>query len=307
MSFAFDLTILGSNSSYPSNGRMSTSQILSANRHLYMIDCGEGTQLQLTKYGISRNKIKAIFISHFHGDHLYGLPGLLTSYMHFDRKTPLSIYGPFGLKKYLNTVFEISEVHLQFPLDIVETDWKTSSVIYEDESIIVKNFPMIHRIPTQGFTITNKISSLNIIPEKIVEYGLNHLQIKELKNNQAVTLENGKKITPQMTCFPAEASKKYVYMSDTSPIEELDDCILDCDLLYHESTYLNEMAELAINRGHSTAVHAAQTAIKANAKSLLLGHFSSRYLSLDLFLEQSTTIFPNTRLAIDGDTYPIGQ
>lgn len=306
MSFAFDLTILGSNSSYPFNGRMCTSQIVRADQNLYMIDCGEGTQLQLSKFGVSRNKIKAIFISHFHGDHLYGLPGVLTSYMHFERRDPLLVIGPVGLKKYLSTVFEVSQVYLQFELTIIETNWETSGLIYEDQKVIVYNFPLTHRIPTQGFVFISKENERNIIPEKIKEFSLTHLQLKKIKLGETVITQSGRALSPHDVCYPPTPSRKYVFVSDTSPLEHFPQIVMNADLFYHEATYLKNLESLAISRGHSTSVHAARAAQEVCAKKLILGHFSSRYLVLDDFLEESKPIFENSNLALDGEVHRIG-
>ena len=301
----FDLTILGSNSSYPFHGRMCTSQILRVDQNLYMIDCGEGTQIQLSKFSIQRNKIKTIFLSHFHGDHLYGLPGMITSYMHFGRKEPLHIFGPAGLKKYLETVFEVSNVYLQFELILIETVWDVSGLIFEDQHLQVFNFPLDHRIPTQGFIFKTKETNRNIIPEKIQEFGLTHQEIKELKAGNTIVTSNGITVTTENACFPPKPDCTYVFASDTKPISNFPELAYDCNLLYHEATYLADLETLAIERGHSTSTHAATAAKEIRAKKLMLGHFSSRYDNLNPFLAESKLVFENTILAIDGETHAI--
>ncbi|MCB0647141.1 MAG: ribonuclease Z [Saprospiraceae bacterium] len=298
------LTILGSNSSIPNFNRMCTSHIFQVENSLYMIDCGEGTQLQLTKFGISRNKIKAIFISHFHGDHLYGLPGLLTSYMHFSRTEPLLIVGPKGLKKWLDCTFEISQAYFDFEIEILETDTKVGTEVYKDDKVRVETFELFHRIPTQGYVFTELEKELKIRKEKISEYQLSVDEIIKLKRGETIDREEIS-IKPEDACFPKERPGKYVFMSDTIPLESIPESCMDANLLYHEATYLHDMKEKAIERGHSTSIHAALTAQKANARQLILGHFSSRYLETDPFLAEAKTVFDNTFLAEDGQFYPL--
>ena len=298
------LTILGSNSSIPNFDRMCTSHILQFDNSLYMIDCGEGTQLQLTRYSIPRNKIKAIFISHFHGDHLYGLPGLLSSYMHFSRKEPLLIVGPIGLKKWLECTFDITQAFFDFDIKILETDTKCSTLVYSDDKVKVETFELFHRIPTQGYVFTEVEKELKIRKDKIVEY--------QLKVDEIIDLKSGKFIKrtdiilyPEDVCYPKESPCKYVFMSDTTPLEKIPDLCLNANLFYHEATYLHEMADKALERGHSTSIHAALTAKKANAQKLILGHFSSRYTETTTFLMEAKTVFENTFLAEDGQFYPL--
>ena len=298
------LTILGSNSSIPNFNRMCTSHIFQVDNALYMIDCGEGTQLQLTKFGISRNKIKAIFISHFHGDHLYGLPGLLTSYMHFSRTEPLLIVGPKGLKKWLDCTFEISQAYFDFEIEIIETDAKVSTQVYKDEKVQVETFELFHRIPTQGYVFTELEKELKIRKEKISEYQLSVDEIIKLKRGESIDRADVS-IKSEDACYPKEKPGKYVFMSDTMPLENIPKSCMDANLFYHEATYLHDMKEKAIERGHSTSIHAALAAQKANARQLILGHFSSRYLETDMFLTEAKTVFENTLLAEDGQFYPL--
>jgi len=270
-----------------------------------MIDCGEGTQIQLSKYGIQRNKIKAIFLSHFHGDHLYGLPGVITSYMHFGRKEPLHIFGPVGLKKYIEAIFEVSNVYLQFELILIETIWDVPGLIYEDQQLQVFNFPLDHRIPTQGFIFKTKEPHRNIITENIQKFGLTHEEIKELKCGNTIIKSDGKKVTPDDVCHPPKPICTYVFASDTKPISNFPELAYGCNLLYHEATYLADLETLAIERGHSTSTHAATAAKSLQAKKLILGHYSSRYDDLGPFLTESKLVFENTFLAIDGETHAI--
>lgn len=304
MSSQSGLTILGCNSSIPGIDRMCTCQILQAGGNLYMIDCGEGSQLQLSRFGISRNKIKAIFISHFHGDHLYGLPGLLTSYMHFSRRDDLQIIGPKGLKDYLDSVFRVSEAHFDFKIVVTETMTEHSELVYEDSQIRVHNFELKHRIPTQGFVFEGQVKERNIIRENIQAYRLSMEEIIQLKNHQ--TIHRGDiSISPDDVCHPEKKIGKYVFMSDTSYMAEIPAIIYDADILYHEATYLQDMVEKAAQRGHSTAMEAAKTAMKSRAGQLILGHYSNRYADLNPFLTEAGRIFENSHLAEDGKFFPL--
>jgi ribonuclease Z len=298
----FSVTILGTNSSIPTETRALSSQIVHIDKNMYMIDCGEGTQLQLSKFKIKRNKIKSIFISHFHGDHLYGLPGLLTSYTHFERKDKLQIFGPIGLKKYIETVFEISQVHLSYAIEIIECDTNVHSLVYEDEACKVYNFPLKHRIPTQGFVFIEKINSSKLDSDKIRLYSLTIDQIKQIKLGEFIEVD-GKKMNHTFFFHLPEYPKKYIYASDTAPLHDYPDILNNPDLLYHESTYLHELESLAISRGHSTAVHAAMFANEINAKKLILGHYSSRYKDINVLKNEARLIKPSTYLAVEGQNY----
>lgn len=301
----FELTVLGTNSSYPANDRMLSSQVLTIGSNKYLIDCGEGTQMQLAKFKIKRTSIGAIFISHLHGDHLYGLPGLITSFSHFERTQPLTIYGPVGIKRYLDTTFDISQARIGFKLTIHETDTEVSKAIFEDNRVTVFNFPLSHRIPTQGFVFEEKVPYLPIIAAKIEEYGLDYNEIRILKKGVSVHRESGMTILPEHVCNPKPKARKYVYMSDTSYLNQFPDVCKNADLLYHETTYLDALQEIALERGHSTSMEAARVAKNLNADRLLFGHFSSRYKDVSEFETECRTIFPNSHAAVEGKTYEI--
>jgi ribonuclease Z len=299
MADKFEVTILGSNSSVPANGQMLSSQVLDLGPSAYLFDCGEGTQIQLSKFAIKRNKIRAIFISHFHGDHLYGLPGLLTSYTHFERKDGVTIVGPKGIREYLETIFRISEVHLSFEVQIIETDTNSTGLIYEDNQVFVSQFPLKHRVPTQGFVFLEKINHTNLDPQKIEDHKLTVAQIKELKNDKSIEID-GVLRPSSYFLLPSKSPRKYVYCSDTSPLSEYFDMMLETDLLYHEATYLDDMKHLAHSRGHSTISDAVEFAQKIKAKKLIVGHFSSRYKTLEEFTKLAEKAKIPTVVAHDG-------
>ena len=298
----FSVTILGSNSSIPTKERGLTSQIIDIANQLYMIDCGEGTQLQLTRFNIKRNKINAVFISHLHGDHLYGLPGFITSYAQLDRKKSLKIYGPTGIRRYLDTIFEVSEVFLSYPLEVYECDVTTAGMIYEDPFCSVSNFTLSHRIPAQGFIFKEKTDPYKIDVEKLKFHRLSVDQIKNIKAGKSIERE-GLVYSPEYFCKPPTNPRKFVFASDTTPLDEFPDEIMHADVLYHEATYLHDLEKLALERGHSTSVHAALFANKIEAKKLIIGHFSSRYRDLSSFHTEAGEIFTPVELAKDGKTY----
>lgn len=307
MASKFEVTILGCNSSHPTLDRMLTSQLLNINGSSYLIDCGEGTQTQMSKFKVKRNNIKAVFISHFHGDHLYGLPGFITSFLHFSRTKPLLVFGPEGLKRYLDTVFEISHVHLDFELIIIETDVNKSSIIYSDELIEVHNFALSHRIPTQGFYFKEKLNEYQIKNEAIPKYNLNFEEIRTLKSGKDIKRNDEITITVDETCLPPPIPRSYAFMSDTSPLDKIPTCLVDVGVLYHETTYLHDLAEISIERGHSTTLQAANFAKKINCRTLIVGHYSSRYSEIKLFEAECRPIFENTIAAYDGMKLDISQ
>lgn len=301
----FSLHILGSLSALPHQGQITSAQILESNSEYYLIDCGEGTQIKLSEYGFRRTKMNTIFISHLHGDHVFGLPGLITSLGHFSRKSPLTIIGPNGLEKYLLDILKSSYSHLSFQLVIKEFDPSISQDVYSDKNIQVRSFPLFHRIPTMGYRFTEKEKPLNIKPEVIKKYGLNIAQIKSVKARNDIELPSGE-ILPNSSLTQKEIPpKSYAYCSDTSFNQEILEHIVKVDLLYHESTYLHELQELALERGHSTALEAGIMAKKAEAGTLILGHFSNRYPNLNPLLIEAKTQFENSFLAEPGKTFEI--
>jgi len=300
MASKFEVTILGCNSSQPTLDRMLTSQVVDIDGSCYLIDCGEGTQIQMTKYRVKRNNIRAVFISHFHGDHLYGLPGFITSFLHFSRIKPLLVFGPVGIKKYLDTIFEISQVHLDFELNVIETDVDKSSMIYSDDKVEVHNFTLSHRIPTQGFIFKEKISEFQIKSDSIAKYQLTFEDIRTLKSGKNISKGDGINITVVDTCYPINTPRSYAFMSDTSPLNEIPACLEEVEVLYHETTYLNDLSYLSEERGHSTTIQAAEFAKRVQCKKLIVGHYSSRYGDIKVFEEECRSVFTNTAAAFDG-------
>ena len=303
----FSLTLLGTSAAVPYKNRYLAGQVLNVHDQLFLIDCGEGTQFRMSEFGIKRHKINHIFISHLHGDHFFGIFGILTSLALNDRNEPLFIYSPAGLKDIINTVFEKSYYKSPFPIIFQEVDTSISNLIFENNILTVHSFPLSHRIPTVGFIFKEKPAVLNIISEKISEYNIPIAEIKSVKNGNDYKTLSGKIIPNSELVMPAYKTRAYTYCSDTQYDEKIIPLIRNTDLLYHESTFMDDMKEHAKITGHSTTIQAALIAKKAAVHKLILGHYSSRYTDLELLLSEAKTVFPDTVLGIDGEIYSVEQ
>ncbi|KXK41073.1 MAG: ribonuclease Z [Saprospiraceae bacterium] len=293
----FTIKILGSNAALPALNTIASAQLVTVGHHSYLIDCAEGTQMKMMQYNIRRNKIKAIFISHLHGDHLFGLPGLLTSYAHFQRVDGLTIIGPLGIAEFVETTIRLSVSHLLFDIVVKEIS-SIDNPVYEDNVVEVRAVPLHHRIPTFGYVISEK-PRLNIRQNFISEYHLSYDEIRQLKQGNPVQRPSHL-IYPEDALFTKHAIRRYAYCSDTAYDEAIIPYINNANALYHESTYLSDMQELAAERMHSTTSDAANIARKADVDLLLLGHYSTRYADKTEFLRQAKQIFPNTMLTQEG-------
>jgi ribonuclease Z len=296
----FELTILGTSSSQPAFGRFPSCHILQCGNNIYMIDCGEGSQMQLSKYHIKRSKIKTIFITHLHGDHIYGLPGVVTSFMHFNRQDSLTIIGPHGIKYYIEASLQASKAMLGFDLIVQEYDASVHQSLYIDEKINVQSIPLVHNIPTMGFLFREQVNYLRLDKNFIANLDLSFDEMKALKNGEDIVYKNELTIKSTDACLPKNKGVTYAYLSDTAYNEDVVSYIQDTDVIYHETTYLKDMNEEATARMHSTSIQAATIAKKANVGTLICGHYSSRYKSIDLFEEECKSVFPNTILGKEG-------
>lgn len=301
------VTILGSNSAAPAHRRHHTSQLLNVEGQFYLIDCGEGTQLQLKRYKLRAQKIKTIFISHLHGDHYLGLMGLLSTMHLMGRKTPLKLYGPRGLADIISLQLKYSETTFNYDIDYIEVDTTKNQIIHEDSLIEVWSIPLDHRIPCAGFFFKEKTKKHRIIKELIPE-NLAISKIQTLKNGEDVLDDNGEvEMEYKVYTRPPRRSFSYAFCSDTKYNESIIPLIQGADLLYHESTFMNEQAERAAQTFHSTAVEAATIAKKAEVGQLLLGHFSVRYKELEPIREEAKTVFENSHLAIEGEEFVLND
>lgn len=299
----FAVTILGNNSALPAHGRHPTAQVVTYHDRLFLIDCGEGTQMQMSAYKIRRNKIQHLFISHLHGDHYFGLIGLLNSFGLQNRTRPLHIYCPEPLKKILDVQFESSDTILPFELTYTFLAPGKHQILLTQEDLVVEAFPTDHRIACFGFLFRQIQSKRKLIPRKAIEYGIPSSFYNRLQEGEDYFNKQGEKINNEWVTQDSPEGKRYAFCADTRYDERLLPYIAGCDLLYHEATYLRDEQERATGRYHSTSDQAAAIAAKARAKKLLVGHFSSKYESVLPFLQECREIFPSTELAQEGCTY----
>lgn len=301
----FEVTILGSSSATPIFNRNPTSQLLNCNEKYYLIDCAEGTQQQLIKFNLKASKIDYIFISHLHGDHYFGLIGLLSSLHLNGRIKPLHIFGPQALQEILELQFKHSDTHLKYELIYTYTDATKSEVIFENNDVTVQTIVLNHRIPCTGFKFTEKKRLRKLLIDKLEQDQIPVELYPLLKRGVDLDLPNGDVIKNLDYTTDSAEPKSYAYCSDTLYDERYFETIKNCDTLYHEATFLHEMLERAKETHHTTALQAAEVANIVGAKKLLIGHFSSRYKTLSELLDEAKAVFPKTELAIEGITYQI--
>jgi ribonuclease Z len=303
----FEVTILGCGAAAPTTKHNPSAQVVNVHDKLFLVDCGEGTQMQLRHQRIKFQRIHHIFISHLHGDHYLGLVGLICSFHLLGRKSELHIYGPDDLKTLIEINLKLSDTFLNFPLIFHATEPKVTTLLYEDATLTVESIPLKHRIECTGFLFREKEHVPRIKKARVIEHRLQPTQVLALKRGESVVLSSGEELTSAEACHATPERRSYAYCSDTAYKEDLVDQLKGVDLLYHEATFIESEAERAKFTFHSTAKQAATIAQKAEAKELLLGHFSSRYKSEQAFLEEASEIFPNTLLADEGKTFAVGQ
>ena len=299
------LTILGSCSAYPTLNRFTTSQILQINGKSFLIDCGEGAQIQLRKNKIKFNSIEDILISHLHGDHFFGLPGLILTFNLLGREKPLNIYGPKGIKKIIVSLLKIGNTWTNYKLNFTELKNPKSEIIYDKNDISIATIPLHHGIYTNGFLFRKKTFVHKLMVDKAQSYGIDKTQFAGIKLGKDGIKTDGSIIENIKLVEPLNPDLTYAYCSDTLFNEKIIEQTNGCDLLYHESTFLKKHENFAKKTYHSTAEQAALIAKKSNVKKLILGHFSTRYKDLDLFIKESKSIFPNVDLAIENKIFTI--
>lgn len=268
------------------------------------MDCGEGTQMRMSAFKIKRSKIRHIFISHLHGDHYFGLIGLLTSYHLMKRTDPLTIHGPEALQEIIETQLNASSTVLSYDLIFQPTQMEKKEVIFENDHLKVYSFPLLHRIATTGFLFEEKMGTRRINTDKIDQLHLERAQYKALKQGKSIEID-GTKYANEILTLPPHTPRSYAFCTDTRFLPELKDYIEDVDLLYHEATFTKEAVVRAEETFHSTTEQAAEIAKVTNSKELLIGHFSSKYMDLSEVLAEAKAIFPNTQLAIEGEIFDI--
>jgi ribonuclease Z len=297
------LSILGCYSATPRIIAHTTSQVLETRGHLFLIDCGEGTQVELRRHKIKFNQIKHIFISHLHGDHYFGLVGLISTFRLLTRETDLHIYGPKGLKEIITLQLKLSDSWTNFKLIFHVLSSKESELVYEDEKVSVHTIPLDHRVYTNGYLFKEKPFERKLDIQKAEALNIDKAYFRKLKQGADVVNEQGELIANSAVTLEGHQPKSYAFCSDTAYKEDIVPLIKDVDVLYHESTFLEDHEHLCVKTKHSTAKQAAMIALKANTKLLILGHYSTRYGGLEGFKTEAETVFKNVLLAEDGKEF----
>ena len=297
------LSILGCYSATPRIIAHTTSQILETRGHLFLIDCGEGTQVEIRRHKIKFNLIKHVFISHLHGDHYFGLVGLISTFRLLTRETDLHIYGPKGLKDVITLQMKLADSWTNFKLIFHELNSKSSELIFEDEKVSVYTIPLDHRIYTNGFLFKEKAFERKLNLNKVEDLNIDKAYYRKLKQGDDVVNDQGILISNESVTFQGHQPKSYAFCSDTAYKEDIIPIINGVDVLYHESTFLESHAHLCEKTKHSTAKQAATIALKANVKQLILGHYSTRYGGLEGFKTEASSIFKEVLLANDGKIF----
>ena len=297
------LTILGCYSAVPRKNTNPTSQVLEIKNHIFLIDCGEGTQVRLRQHKIKFNRIKHIFISHLHGDHYFGLIGLISTFRLLTREADLHIYGPKGIKEIIVLQMKLSESWTNYNLIFHELESKESVVLFEDDEVIVRTIPLDHRIYTNGFLFEEKQGERKLDLNAAMNANIHKSYFRKLKQGFDVNNEDGELIKNNTVTFPPAAVKSYAYCSDTAYNESIIPLIEGVDLLYHESTFLEKNENLCKPTKHSSAKEAATIAKKSCVSKLILGHYSTRYDDLNEFKREAQEVFSSVELAEDGKVF----
>ncbi|MEO7976538.1 ribonuclease Z [Flavobacterium sp.] len=297
------LTILGCYAATPRTITNPTSQVLEIKNRMFLIDCGEGTQVQLRKNKIKFSKINHIFISHLHGDHFFGLIGTISTFALLGRTTDLHIYGPKGVKEIITLQLRLSNSWTTYGLFFHELESNQSEVIFEDNRVVVKTIPLKHRVYTNGFLFQEKPGERKLNVEAVREYNIHKAYFQKIKNGGDITLDDGTIIENDKLSFDPIMPMSYAFCSDTVYNEDIIPIIKNVDVLYHECTFLQSEEALAKKTLHSTAKEAATIALKANVGQLVLGHYSTRYEGIKFFKEEAETVFKNVLSGDDGRSF----
>ncbi len=301
----FQVTILGCGSAMPTTLHNPPSQLIEMNDKLFMIDCGEGTQLQMRKFKTRIGKLHSVFISHLHGDHIFGLPGLISTLSLLGRKNDLNIYAHKEIDFLITPLIAYMGKHLTFKVNIIPLDPDKVDIIFENRAIKVTSFPLKHRIDTNGFIFEEKESLRHIIREMIDFHQIPYNQIYDIKNGADFVKSNGEVIKNNILTYQGSPAKRYAYCSDTAYAPEIIPYIFKADLLYHEATFAESELLRARETYHSTARQAAEIAKEAEVKKLVIGHYSSRYNELGFLLKEAVAIFTDTELATEGKIFEL--
>ena len=300
---SFEITILGSSSALPTSKKYPSAHVVNIHERFFLIDCGEGTQIQLRKFKIRFSQINHIFITHLHGDHFFGIFGITSTFNLLGRKNDLHIYSPGNLEKKVYSV--INKKEIGFNIFFHRLNHENKEIIYESKSIEISAFPLKHRIETYGYLLKEKPKERNIKKEAITKYNLSIKDILSIKQGSDFITEAGNTIKNSKISIPPYQARSYAYCSDTMYSEEIIPYIKNTDILYHEATFAKDLQETATLTKHSSSVDAATIALKANVSKLLIGHFSTRYKNTDTIEKEAKEIFSNTQAVQDGDKIKI--
>lgn len=304
----FRVLILGASSAMPAFGRLPSAQAIWHNDRIFLMDCGEGTQLQMARYKVKFSRLDAIFISHLHGDHVLGLFGLITTLSLSNRLQELTVVGPEGIKKYIEFQLSLTQSQLNYPLQIIElTNPSASEIVFENNSLVVKSFPLRHRVPCVGYLFTEKPKRRPFLfyEAKADDIPVEYFPL--IKNGVNIELKDGSVLESEKYLGIPPPPYSYAYCSDTRYFPELAESVKHTTLIYHEATFLHENLSRAEETFHSTALEAALLAQAAQAEKLIIGHFSARYRTLDEHLNEARSIFPNTELALEGRVFEVAD
>lgn len=299
------VTILGNSSAKPTAKGHPSAQVVNINEQLFLVDAGEGVQRQMARCGISPLKLRAVFISHLHGDHVFGLFPLLSTLGLYGRRTPLKIYAPRPFGEALEGFLRLFESDLPYTPEWVEVDTTKHQIIFENDTTEIWSLPLRHRVPTAGYLFRQKEPALNVTKYAIERYELDMHQIVAAKRGEDIELTSGEIISNSLLTYRPYPPMSYAYCSDTNYSARLAKMCEGVDMLYHEATYDASMQKMAKLRGHSSTTDAAKVAKMAGAGKLLIGHFSSRYKELEPLLQECREIFPETYIAEEKQTFTI--
>ncbi|MDR1553887.1 MAG: ribonuclease Z [Prevotellaceae bacterium] len=301
----FKVTILGSSSALPTTNRFQTAHAINIHERLFLIDCGEGTQIQMMRNNINFARLNHIFITHLHGDHIFGLYGLLSTLSLYNRTRELNIYGFSMLEYILNDFLKYFGSEFKYEIIFHAVNVRQQKLIYEDKNISIETIPLKHRVPCCGYLFREKVPELNIRKEMIGRYKLTLAEITKIKKGYDLMCEDGSIISNEKLTYKPYTPRSYAFCSDTEYSKKVADIVKDVDLLYHEATFTQNFMKMAKQTGHSTTIQAAEIAKQAKVKKLIIGHFSSRYKDLNPLLHEARSVFPETYIAKENDVFEI--
>ncbi|MGM0479596.1 MAG: ribonuclease Z [Bacteroidota bacterium] len=300
---SFDVTILGAGAAVPTLTRGTTAQFVNCHQRHILIDCGEATQLQFRKFNVKFQKLDIILISHLHGDHVFGLPGLISTMQLLGREHSLCIIGPKNIKKFLTEQFEHVGLYRGFPIEFVEIEPEHSGTVFEDNCLVIDTFPLDHRVQTQGYRISEKPGKRRLDKVAFEKKDVSVAYINKLLEGEDIEDNEGKSVRSDDVTYPPKPTKSYAFCSDTAFSPSIIPHIKGCDLLYHEATFTDKDVERASKTYHTTAKQAATIALKADAKRLVMGHFSARYRDTAQHIEEASSIFTPVFCPADGERF----